>query len=891
MFQLFYKNIRLLFALLFLGMLAGCGGGGGNPGTTSTSTSTGSTGSTSSSNLVLSLTDIAGTSVTNVAATGSFFVNAVVKDSAGAVVPFKLVTFATDASVATLVQKSVLTNSLGIASVEIKSASLTNSAGTVSVASGTATATLDYSVSAATTPPTSAATPTMTVSFVEVTNNTETQITNRALSQTKTQYLKVILKKSSGAVAPYERVSITLDDATKAVLVPNVSTQLTDETGLLKARVAPSTVSSTGAVTATITATVEGTSLTQTYNLNSTPGVVGFSAAPVVSTAELQKGQSLNVSVLATVDGAVPASNSVAVTFSSSCGTVSPASALVDNTGKASAVIQTTATGNCTVNASTATGVTSLATGYKVNSAPITGIKFESANPEKINQSGSPGGNTSIVTFKVIDSNGTGVQGENVTASLTNDDGGINFCGAPQTVASDKDGIVQFSVCGGVLPTNVQVKAVLDSKVAVNTTSNVLTVQTGLPTQRFFDIAASSLNFYAGGIFTSKLNGNSTSISVFLADRLGNPVPDGTSVVFVSEGGQIISSGKSSCQISNGRCSVTLVGQDYRPLGSKAASGDKRPGRVTVLAFADGEESFTDVDGNNRFTTGEPYEDLGTLFIDNDEDGNRTSSYLDEQNSTSQSEQLYPVPSGSSGDKVCNSNTKLSVAGTCNQAWNSNTKVRRSIVIVFSGGEIGQPSEYDATIPADKRTQVISKSTSRVKVRLADLDGNPLPSDTSIAASTIPTSNTTCIPTLVGTTVGNTTEPTVHTASLAGCSSNSPTIRFTATVSGKVSVFDVPLYISVTAGPSVTPATTSATASVTVDSAATGYYIAKIATDPEPTVQELKSTSPISMTANNPSAINLPSLTTATDYIFYFYAEETGTNLPTDILRRSFKTD
>lgn len=128
--------------------------------------------------------------------------------------------------------------------------------------------------------------------------------------------------------------------------------------------------------------------------------------------------------------------------------------------------------------------------------------------------------------------------GVKVNASLTNTDGGINFCGSPATTISGADGVASFSVCAGTLPTTVQVTATLEApNAAIATSSNLLTVQTGLPTQRFFDISATKLNFYAGGYFTSKVNNNSVDITVNAADRQGNPVPNGTKIVFVNEGG------------------------------------------------------------------------------------------------------------------------------------------------------------------------------------------------------------------------------------------------------------------------------------------------------------------------------------------------------------------
>ncbi|CAN5552057.1 hypothetical protein BH10PSE16_BH10PSE16_06530 [soil metagenome] len=648
-----------------------------------------------------------------------------------------------------------------------------------------------------TTTSTTVAAPTMSLSLVDATGN---EVTNHLLSQTQAQFLKILVKKSTGAVAPYVRVTVTLDSS-QVVLVPNVSSQLTDATGLLLVRIAPADVTSSGAVQVTAAATVDAVALTQSYDLQITPGTVSLSNLSV-SSSTVQKGQSINVGVDVLVNGVAATSNSVAVTFSTGCGSVSPAPALVDATGRATAVVQTSSTGACIVSASSS-GVSSNSASYTVTAPPIAGLQFVDALPTLIYQKGSTGVNTSIVSFKVIDSVGAAVTtGVKVNASLTNTDGGINFCGSPSSITSGSDGVVSFSVCAGTLPTTVQVTATLDPpNAAISTSSNLLTVQTGLPTQRFFDIAATKLNFYAGGYFTDRFNGNSVDITVNAADRQGNPVPDGTKIIFVSEGGQINSSGQSSCLIAGGACSVKLIGQDYRPMGSTATGGDPRPGRVTVLAYADGEEYFIDkpdaITGiyNNRYDVGELFEDLGSPYIDKDESGAFVSAYTNLVTNTNDGESFYPMTAGSTGSVACptNSNGGLSVASTCNGKWDGYTKVRRQIVIVFSGSTIGQPGSYNSTIPAVYQTQVISKSTKAITVQLSDYDGNPLPADTALSVEVTP-STSTCVATLQGSQIGSTTEPSIQTATLETCT-DKPTIRFKASVttsSGtKESAFDV----------------------------------------------------------------------------------------------------
>lgn len=617
-----------------------------------------------------------------------------------------------------------------------------------------------------------------------------TLVANRGLSQTESRYLRMVLTDSSGAAVPFSRVAVTLDSS-NARLVPAAGVDLTDAAGVLLMRIAPANVTASGLVQVTAAATVAGVAVTQTLDLQIAAGTVtltGMSASP----ANVQNGQSVNVAVNVLVNGAQAASNALAVAFTSGCGTVSPASSLVDSSGRATGVIQTANAGNCSVLATAAGGVTSSAA-FTVTAPPITGIRFVSATPAVIYQAGSVGANISLVSFKVVDSVGAAVQGQNVTVSLSNTDGGINFCASPSVGTSGVDGLVTFSVCAGTLPTNVQVRAVLNSNPLITTNSNLLTIQTGVASQRFFDLAASKLNFYAGGQFTSQVNGNSVDVTAFAADRQGNPVPDRTKIIFVTEGGQINSSSLSSCEISAGSCTVSLIGQAYRPLGSSAATGDPRPGRVTVLAYTDGEEHFIDANNNNRYDAGELFEDLGLPYLDKDESRAFVAAYTNLVTGTNDGESSYPLPAGASGALACpvNSNIGLSVAGTCNGTWDGNTKVRRALVIIFSGGEIGQPGGYDATIPAIHQTEVLAASAGAVTVRLSDFNGNPLPADTALTVQTFPVvAAGTCSATLQGATVGSTIEPTLHTATLKSCATGDM-VRFTATVSGRASSLSV----------------------------------------------------------------------------------------------------
>lgn len=533
------------------------------------------------------------------------------------------------------------------------------------------------------------------MSLVDINGNA---VPGNALSQTQARFVKIVAKTSAGLPISGGLVKLSfLEGASLVTLEPASGSALTSATGEARFRLLPSSVSESGAIVVQADVTSGEITGSNKLNVQTNAGNVALSGL-TASPTSVQKGQAVNVSVAVQLDGAVAPSNSVSVTFSSSCGDVSPPSALVDSTGRASAVIQTKISGACTVNATANGAVSPSSAAFTVTEPPITALQFVSATPPVIYQANSPGVNTSLVKFQLVNSVGNPVQGSVVRASLSNTDGGVTFCGSPQEAPTDATGSVTFSVCAGTLPTTLQVRAELSGTPTVFTNSNRLTVQTGLPTQRFFDLSASQFNYYVGAAATSKVSGNKIRINAYLADRQANPVPDGTPVVFVAEGGQLITGGNSSCIVTNGGCSVELIGQDYRPWGVQGSGHDARPGRVTVLAYADGEESFVDANGDNRYTAGEAFEDLGRPYLDKTEDRKFTSSFTTLQTVTNDGEQQYPMPNNEVGRAgvACDASSELanpglSVANTCDGVWTGAVKVRRSLVVVFSGGEIGQP--------------------------------------------------------------------------------------------------------------------------------------------------------------------------------------------------------
>ncbi len=211
-------------------------------------------------------------------------------------------------------------------------------------------------------------------------------------------------------------------------------------------------------------------------------------------------------------------------------------------------------------------------------------IRFDSAEPNNIVLKGTGGVNKkeiSTVTFTLESSIGNPMVQQDVSFSLDNTTGGVSLASNQGTTNSQ--GQVSTQVIAGTVPTTVRVLAqsTLNGQ-SVQSQSDLLSINTGMPDQNSISIAASTL-----AVEGNTINGTTSTLSVWLSDSFNNPVPDGTSVNFIAEGGQI----EATCQSQNGRCDVTWQSTEPR--------ADNH--RITILATATGHESFIDANGNNVF--------------------------------------------------------------------------------------------------------------------------------------------------------------------------------------------------------------------------------------------------------------------------------------------------
>ncbi|WP_137221411.1 hypothetical protein [Shewanella sp. MEBiC00475] len=415
-----------------------------------------------------------------------------------------------------------------------------------------------------------------------------------------------------------------------------------------------------GEATATLSTNETGSTIvvvgaTNVVMGSGTPFVEGVAE---ISTTDLSAGGTATVTVSIQDDSGNVFTQPVDVNFSSTCATKSPAQAVISSPVSSSNGIATSTyraegcVGEDQINVTADAGGISLSAVGTINvlQADVGSIVFVSAVPENISILGTGGTEASVVKFKVLDKNSNVVANQNVKFSLNTNVGGVKI--DPLQATTDNDGIVQTVVTTGTVATSLRVTATVDNEAVpvVSSQSSQLIVSTGIPDQDSFSLAATILNAEGWDV-----DGTEVTITARMADAFNNPVPDGTTVSFTTEGGSI----EDACQTLNGACSVTWTSQLPRPDGETLLNGagqmyrnpnaelsydstlniygniygQKYGGRATITATAIGEESFPDLNGNGRFDASEVTEfltgtdvtgqsfDLNDAYNDYNEDG------------------------------------------------------------------------------------------------------------------------------------------------------------------------------------------------------------------------------------------------------------------------------
>jgi len=368
---------------------------------------------------------------------------------------------------------------------------------------------------------------------------------------------------------------------------------------------------------------------------------------------------------------------------------------------------------NVTISAA-AVGAPSLSGIVAVAPSVATNVQFVSASPQLIYLRESVGTTQAQVVFKVVDSSGNPLQNKKLRLSLGNSSTGVSLDKVDNTnsvdLTSDSQGLVSAAVYSGTVPTSLNVRATLldanDAPTNVFSNSNLLTVASGRPVQRSLSLAFDKLSIEG---FT--FDGDEAYATLSLADRQGNPVPPGTQVNFVTESGvmmpavcfvpPVTPATANSPAIPTSFCTVKIRSQGTRPVN----------GCVSVLAYVEGEEDFVDVNGNNIYDAGDSFTDLGRAFRD-DNPANETGG--------------LPVYTYDTGEfQVPRASVAACVAGTgCagDGVWGA-ADVRRQSTIIFAS--------------STAVVSVVNASSTNVTFRVADINGNSMPTGTQLTAVAI----------------------------------------------------------------------------------------------------------------------------------------------------------
>lgn len=416
--------------------------------------------------------------------------------------------------------------------------------------------------------------------------------------------VQATVKDASGKPMKEELVTFGTD-ASLGVFSPSAGTALTDDQGVARITLNAASLAAGGAGKVTATVNANGTTIVGERNYQVGATTLSFGKLNATRTAiQAYDSTDLSVEVLA---AGVPYTGRATVNFTSACvaaGKATLAASVSTTSGVARTVYRDMGCANDDIITVTADGVSVPATtALKIAPPNAASVQFVSADPvgKSIVIQGQGGINrteTATLKFRVFDTFGNPLPRRAVKFTVS----------APTLVhlnkssdSTDENGEVITTVNSGTVATSFRVFATLpDTATAtqpdISTTSDSIVVTTGLPVQRAFSLSAAKFNL-EGWTRDSTPTTPATTVQVMIADSFGNPVPDGTPVVFQTNMGSIGSADKGGCNTVNGGCSVDFRTQEPRvPVKNQPATpcntgtgpgvsdDSTRPGLATICA-------------------------------------------------------------------------------------------------------------------------------------------------------------------------------------------------------------------------------------------------------------------------------------------------------------------
>ncbi len=833
------KLLNYVFLSSLLAMLFACGGGGGNPGT-STSGGNGSTPTTTTSdtNLSVVLQNASGTAVNSVPAAGDGILVVTLKAASATPLAGQVVQ-ADSSALGGYVYfpegTSATTDSNGVAKIKVRRTSLANYGTAVtsisyagfkcsSLASLLSTCTQEYNASSSASLNVTVTAPSLTLVLVDGAN-----VVTDVVSSSGFTTLRAVLRFDDGTPVAQKSIDITGD--LNKVAFPEGSSQITDTSGVATIKLARNPTNTGGSGTLKASASISaidnlGTAMTTVvtgsvdYSLGLAVGVAKLSLSNLdVGGATLAAYGTRQISVQASLGSAVP-SSPVQVNFSSNCGQISPASVSTNAGGLATTsftatdaagtAVSTLGCGGKTVEISaSAVGADSIRKSFSVDAAPAVNLGFVvPANPNsmRIYLANSGGATQTTVSFLLTNSRGEAIPSQDVRLRLKTINGGTPKAtfGSPSNVGdvvltTDSLGKVSVPVYSGMVPTSVSINAALLSNTSIQTDSSVVVIASGRPVQSRVSLVPAK-----HAIRGFNFDGETTTITMSLADRQGNPVPDGTAVNFVSEAGVMI---PPTCVTGavpgNSQCTVTIRTQNPR--------NSARKGYVSILAYAAGEEDFVDANFSNAYDAGETFTDLGTTYRDDFATKNIAtgSLKLNLDGSTSSIKSwdgtMYVHQSGEFAvPRASETGGSTPVPNVGDGVWGA-ADVRGQVVIVFSTDDFNINSAQWISASDSQWSNAVV--TTGLNVSIQDLNGRSVPTGSTIAvavtdnspklpsdgAATSPTIGTCALVSQTHTAVPNSLEPLAFGVALKQCvTGDQVSITVTTPAGSKTVSFAVP---------------------------------------------------------------------------------------------------
>ncbi|MFM7532768.1 MAG: beta strand repeat-containing protein, partial [Rubrivivax sp.] len=531
-------------------------------------------------------------------------VRAIVRDLRGNVVPNTIVRFSTQGGLGAFSVSSVATAADGSAGAFVSPTTATTTGADTVLATAT----------------------------VEGVTVSATQVAQFAASGTGTATLRLGLSATSISSASPGTVTATLTDSrgnavpgqvvtftvVRGLARASVGTALTNAQGLATTFLSPTNPAGAGADEVTGTVTLGGTPLSDTkgFEINATNVTLAFDALTPAGFTLAEYAQTPltlrlgNVSVGSPVNLSVTssclASGKASISPSTFTATTTSVTLLYKDNG-CGALQQQDAIQAVVVGSANAATLT-----MPLSKPGVSSIAFVQAAPDTIYLRGTGLGESSTVTFEVRDAAGNPLRNQRVQVTLLTGSGGLTMEGLAANTAvpldTDANGRVSARVNAGTVPTPVRILAsiTLGSGAVVSTVSSNLSVAVGFPSQLNFSLSQVTLN-----IEGYDRDGTTNQYSIIASDRNGNPVPAGTTINFVTEGGTIEPAKQTQLVAGLARSTANFLSSSPRPID----------GRITVTAYALGEESFLDRNGDNAWNAGEPYQNLGDVFKDRNFDG------------------------------------------------------------------------------------------------------------------------------------------------------------------------------------------------------------------------------------------------------------------------------